>query len=130
MTTEISKFDDLIDSRYVDARIAELEGERAAWNDAEPTDWSQEYDDDAAELAALESLRDQAKGYASDWKHGATLIDDEYFTEYAEQLAGDIGAVDADARWPNNHIDWEAAAAELKGDYTAVDFDGRTFWVR
>lgn len=33
--------------------------------------------------------------------------------EYAEELASDIGAVNRDAKWPNNHIDWEAAGEEL-----------------
>lgn len=27
-------------------------------------------------------------------------------------------------------IDWERAAEELRMDYTAVDFDGVTYWVR
>lgn len=42
--------------------------------------------------------------------------------EFAEQLAEDIGAVDRNATWPNNHIDWEAAARDLFcGDYYMID---------
>jgi hypothetical protein len=46
------------------------------------------------------------------------------------QLAEDIGAINGDATWPNNCIDWDQAAKELRMDYTAVDFDGITYWIR
>lgn len=59
-----------------------------------------------------------------------TLIRDSYFTTYAEELADDIGAIDRDARWPLNHIDWEAAASELQMDYTSVTLDGIDYWIR
>lgn len=87
-------------------------------------------EDEAAELANLKALADEAEGYAADWHHGEALIRDSYFTEHAQQLAEDCGMVNRQAAWPNNHLDWEAAADELKGDYTAVDFDGTTYWIR
>lgn len=86
--------------------------------------------DESEELAALEKLTEEASDYAADWDYGETLIRDSYFKEYAQQLADDIGAINPDARWPNNCIDWERAARELQSDYTAVDFDGVTYWVR
>lgn len=127
----ISNTDDIIDSRDVIARIESLESER----DADPEnrtaeEWAAYYPDDAAELAALTSLADQAEGYASDWHHGEVLIRDSYFKEYAMQLADDIGAINRDASWPNTCIDWDQAARELQMDYTAVEFDGVTYWVR
>ncbi len=86
--------------------------------------------DEAEELATLEKLAEEASGYAADWEYGETLIRDSYFKEYAQQLAEDIEAVNRDAAWPNNCIDWEQAARELQMDYTAVDFDGVTYWIR
>lgn len=86
--------------------------------------------DESEELAALEKLAEDASNYAADWGYGETLIRDSYFEEYAQQLAEDIGAINADATWPNNCIDWECAARELQSDYTAVDFDGVTYWIR
>lgn len=135
----IDNTDDLIDSRDVIARIEELETEETdliaatEGDDYRPSattelaEWREEY---GAELAALRKLAEQAEGYAADWRHGETLIRDSYFTEYAQQLADDIGAVNADATWPNSCIDWERAASELQADYTAVDFDGVTYWIR
>lgn len=121
MPNTISNSDDLIDSRDVIARIEELTDAAAESElDAEQTD----------ELVALQSLADEASGYAADWEHGETLIRDSYFKEYAQELAEDIGAINADATWPNNCIDWDQAADELKQDYTSVTFDGVEYWIR
>lgn len=82
------------------------------------------------ELAPLAELAEQASGYAADWDHGETLIRDSYFKEYAQELAEEIGAINADASWPNSCIDWDQAARELQQDYTAVSFDGIDYWIR
>lgn len=119
-SNEISNSDDVIDSRDVISRIEELEAMEAA-------DMSE---DETSELAALKSLADDASGYAADWQYGEALIRDSHFKEYAQQLAEDIGAISADATWPNNCIDWEQAARELRMDYTSVEFAGVTYWVR
>lgn len=82
------------------------------------------------ELRKLEELAEQGSGYADDWRHGSILIRDSHFEDYARQYAEDIGAIDRNARWPNDCIDWEKAARELQMDYTSVEFDGVTYWVR
>ena len=150
------KYDNIIYSRDVIARIEELEAERAAlqktvyeWEnaigDTDEEDEKQaaaeelgraeidleEWDDDNdAELAALKALADEASGYAADWRHGEALIRDSYFKDYARELAEDIGAINRGATWPNTCIDWDQAASELQMDYSAVDFDGVTYWIR
>lgn len=136
-TREISNRDDIIDSRDVIERIEELREERDDLRqNAEETgdaaalrQWEEEYGD---ELAALEKLAEQAEGYAADWEYGETLIHDSYFRDYAEELAEDIGALKRELanQWPYTCIDWDAAAEELKQDYTEVDFDGVTYWIR
>lgn len=144
MTRTISNSDDIIDSRDVIARIDDLESDRDSFpvtdEDGnpieEPTDeqralaWGDENPDDAAELRALVALADECEGYVSDWRHGEALIRDSYFEDYARQLAEDIGAIDRGVGWPARCIDWEQAASELQQDYTSVDFDGVTYWVR
>jgi len=141
-----SKFDDLIDIRDVIARLDELREEYTDLStaleelrgdpDAEPDDVTaaedalKEWDiDNGDEQRALQSLADQAEGYADDWRHGATLIHDDYFKKYAQKLAEDIGAIPESVAWPCTCIDWDQAADELRQDYTAVDFDGETYWV-
>lgn len=124
MKEPISNLDDIIDSRDVIARIEELESEI---EDGEES--GQDVEDEKEELAELKALAEQGEGYG-DWAHGETLIRESYFVEYAEQLADDIGAVNRESSWPNNHIDWEAAAAELKIDYMSLDFGGTEYWMR
>jgi len=98
---------------------------------------SRDWDDgeDAKELETLEELLSNLCGYGGDeqWEgdwYPVTLIHENYFTQHAQELADDIGAVDRDAKWPNTHIDWEAAAEDLKQDYSTVEFEGNTYYYR
>lgn len=135
---DISNLDDIINSRDVIARIEELEEDRTDAGDPEGMESSADvaaalsaWDaDNGAELAALKALAEEAEGYAADWRYGETLIRDSYFETYAQELADDIGAIPDDVAWPLTCIDWEAAARELQQDYTSVDFDGVTYWIR
>lgn len=83
------------------------------------------------ELEPLTTLAGQADG-SPDWTYGETLIRDSYFTTYTQELAEDCCEVPDLSDWPLRHMemDWEAAASELQSDYTDVDFDGETYWIR
>jgi hypothetical protein len=122
-----------------EALTATVEGEESPMEEAaaqEAVDAAttalEEWDgDNAAELNNLEALQEQAEGYASDWRHGEQLIRDSYFESYARELAEDLhGNKIRDAEWPFSCIDWDRAVRELQMDYTSVDFDGVTYWVR
>ena len=124
------------DREDVEDMIAEREDEINKLRE-EIEDAEREIDDNRDEIETLEEdlkpytdLQDDAEGYAADWRYGEALILDDYFVEYARQMAYDIGAVDGDANWPANHIDWDAAADELKMDYTSVEFAGYEYWIR
>lgn len=155
MARSIDNSEDIIDSRDVIERIEELEGERESLQqdiedaeaavieadgidseDAEAAEatarealdaWDNS--EEAGELAALKALAEEGEGY-SDWEHGAQLIRDSYFETYAQELAEEIGAISGSEGWPLNCIDWEKAARELRMDYSGIDFDGETYWVR
>src|SRR5579859_7585544 len=147
MSNTISNSDNVIDSRDVIERIAELESLR---DDAQSAAESlieeneskspEDRDDDPVketmedgaeiytsvdfgeeeynELKTLKALEEEASGCA-DWAHGETLIRDSYFEEYAQEFAEDIGAVQKGMSWPYTCIDWEQAASELQQDYTS-----------
>lgn len=114
-TAEITNSANMIDSRDVIARIDWLEG----------TDDEEE----RAELAALKSLAEEASNYAADWEYGEILIRESYFTEYAAELLKDMGVLPNDLPW-YVEIDWETTAGHIQQDYTAVDFNGVTYYVR
>lgn len=116
---QITNTQDYIDSRDVIERIDELTADAAYLDEAERD-----------ELRALKELAREGEDYAPDWEYGATLIRDSYFKEYAQELAEDCGMVEQGQSWPNYCIDWERAARDLQMDYSAVEFDGVTYWVR
>lgn len=115
LNTPITNTQDIIDSRDIIERIDRLE-----------RDEDRDEDEDA-ELEALHALAEQGADYCGMAKH---FIHDAYFVTYAQDFADDIGAINRDAAWPLSHIDWDAAADDLRQDYTALDFDGATYWAR
>jgi hypothetical protein len=133
MTTTLDLSADVIDVRDIIERIEDLknnygndEGTDEGW-----TGTDQEWD----ELALLQATMSDLKGEGGDeqWRgdwYPLTLIRESYFQDYAQELAEDIGAVNRDATWPNNCIDWEQAARELRMDYTITQIDGVTYFFR
>lgn len=120
MAREVSNTDDIIDSRDVNERIEELLD----------VDNMPLTDKEQAELLALIQLRNEGESF-DDWEYGATLVRDSYFEAYAQQLAEEcVEAMWTERQWPLTCIDWEKAAEELQTDYSSVEFDGVTYWIR
>lgn len=103
--------------------------EIANWLEAVAKDMYHTWQDEAIEYETLQAIVRQCEGYG-DWAYGESLISEDYFMEYAEQLATDIGAITNDVSWPLTCIDWGAAADQLKQDYSSVDVDGSTYYIR
>lgn len=145
--SEVDYGADYLDLRDLWTRLEELNyeaenGERCHWCNATSDEHGTlhpfdaiEDDDEREERAKLrEFFENESQESEPSFPGGEfnepTLIRDSYFTEYAEELANEIGAIDAEAGWPTRHIDWDAAARELKYDYTSVTLDGVEYWVR
>ena len=111
----------MTDTRTLDSRdlIADMDEMIAARDAGE--------DFDAERLAAIQELADAG---IEDWQYGATLIRDDHFQDYAEELAEDCGMIPDGLAWPLTCIDWVQAAQELQQDYMSYEFDGYTYWVR
>lgn len=126
---------DITDSRDINARLTELQEERdilvmemaddgkVAENNLESWD-----DENKEELDALIELCDDCSEKNVDWDSGTCIIHDDYFTQYAKDLASDINGFGH--VWPCDHIDWDAAADALKDDYSEVEYEGDTYFVR
>lgn len=111
---------------YLDYR--EAKGGEAEWEEGEAK-WADDNPEDAKELAVLEKLVGELRGYGGDhqWEgdwYPASLISESYFTDYARELAHDIyGTELRDAKWPFSHINWEDAADALRQDYSSIDME-------
>lgn len=87
----------------------------------ELAEWDEENEE---ELYALQAINEEGEDFP-DWSHGCTLIREDYFPEYAEELAKDIGAIGDNADWIV--IDWNATADNLKADYSTITIDGTDY---
>lgn len=124
---------DMEDAEYEVERLErELAENEESLKDAERAleEWT-----DYEEWDAIRKFKEEAEGYG-DWDYGETFIADSYFEDYARELAEDTsGRAIRDAEWPMNCIDWEAAAEQLKADYTSYELPGIggntvTYWAR
>lgn len=111
---------DVLDSRDIEERISDLK----AMIETDPHD-----EDAREELEGWLELKGQLD-HSPNWEHGMQVIHDNYFEDFAQQLAEDIGAIDREAGWPACHIDWEAAAESLRMDYTHAKVRGHEYWAR
>ncbi len=124
MTNEITNQDAAIDSRDIIQRIGFLQFALLDSPDPEMQE----------ELDALTGVAEQASD-CSDWQYGETLIRHTYFTDYIKELIRDGYPMPKElnsGEWPWRHVtvDYEAAAAEAQADYTEIDFDGVTYFIR
>lgn len=118
---EITGGEDILDPRDIAERLEYLTSER---DELESSQLDEFLDENEDEIDALQEVVDEGID--------DTLVHEDYFQEYAEELAVDIGAIDRSQRghWPYTCIDWEQAAEELKRDYSVIDIRGGTYYYR
>ncbi len=133
---------DILDSRDVEEVLneilqdaildIEIEEERDGVTEEEATTWLLSENcphNEAKRFKGLKALKDEAESLC-EWSDGATLIHENHFVDYAKQFAEDIGAISSDVSWPATHIDWDKAAEHLKMDYSTIEVEGNTYYVR
>ena len=121
----------IIDSRDVIARIEELSELEAAATAVEAAQEDRDAFDEALadELRTLREFAEEAS-LSPDWGYGEALVHEDAFEDYARELAEDCGMIASDLSWPNNCIDWDEAARQLRQDYFEVELDGETYLIR
>ena len=90
--------------------------------------------DDMGEFEQLKEIVKQGED-SPDWSYGETLIHETYFTQYIKEVIDDCYEMPKDLNsgvWPWNHVemDWDAAAEEAKQDYTTIEADGETYYIK
>ena len=139
---------DVLDTRDLEEELTALEEPCKAWA-ALTAEQEEARQDEYPGLEAISrygelcELREALDGCG--WEYGIQLIPVRDFTEYAQELAEathpafwDAGHPDTPMMgnerlidsWPLNCIDWEAAARELRRDYTPIRFDGADYYWR
>lgn len=109
--------DEVEEADYIDDIDLHLEGYR------------EKYQDEVEEYEELKSFCEELEDYAVDYQHGETIIHEDYFTEYCEDMVKDCGYISDDLPgWIE--INWEDTADNMKVDYTTVEYQGDTYYVR
>ena len=127
---DVTKYDDVIDSRDVIAHIEQLESDRDEWNDDDDNEvqWDIANPDDAELLSQLQVVAEECSGYA-DWDYGLTLIRYSYWEDYVEEFCKECGYIPDDLpSWI--YIDWSRTAHDFGMDYAIVTFDGIDYYFR
>lgn len=94
------------------------EEEIQEWKD----DWIQEIE----EIEQIDKIEDSL---GSEFEYGVTLVREDYWEEYVEDLLVDIGYLPKDLpSWIE--IDWSATAYNVRQDYNEVEYQGDTYWAR
>ena len=133
-------FDETIDSRELVSRLEVLTDERETLFDAmkeakgkakkaaaiEFNEWVDDYEEEWEDLKAI---NEEGESLTSEWIHGETLIREDYFSQYVQEMLEDCGDIPSDL--PHYIvIDWEATADNLKQDYAEIDIFGDTYYIR
>lgn len=153
MSREISSSDNIVSARDIDARIGELESDlqdlidsvELAQEAIQEHNEGEEPGEEQGEflLTALSDAQDDLKAWQDEYAaplaelkefhsgvsdYGDIAINESYWREYAnDQINEAIG--NSVQNWPLNCIDWEQARDELQSDYSAVEWEGVTFYV-
>ena len=120
--------EDILDSREIEEKIEELR-EQVEQADLDEIDSSE----DTEELEMLLAFKADAVSEIGEdeWEWGITFISDNYFVDYTEELAKDLGYINGETEgWPFRHIDWDEAADDLKNDYSELKLGSEIYWGR
>lgn len=128
---DISEYADIIDTRHIVERIEELD---AVLDD----NLSDMTDDEKEEYRLLSQIIDEVRNSANESpENGVTLIHESYFVDYIKEYADGTGIMmstpkdeNGSIAWPFNHIDWEAAADDMRASYQELDYIGVTYLFR
>lgn len=123
MSNEITNDMDVIDSRDIIERIEELESfieDNVNENSDDITEWKEE-------LRILAELAEEGEQYSPDWSYGSQLIHENYFEEYMDEMLEDCGDIPKDIPC---YLDITVNYDMLKWDYTELDFNGETYYIR
>ena len=105
--------DDPDDKNEIDLKLYDIEDKRGQIEDLQE------------ELSMLLDVKSEVP----EFRHGETLIHEDYFVEYVQDLCEDCGYISKDfPYWIE--IDWDATAKNVAADYSTIELDGNTYYFR
>lgn len=88
--------------------------------------WKEDWQEEIDKISYIDEIEDEI---GSEFDFGVTLIPEDNFTDYTEDLLEDIGYIPKDfPSWIE--IDWEATADNVRQDYSELEYEGETYLYR
>lgn len=88
--------------------------------------WRDVWQDEIDKISYIDEIEDEI---GSEFDFGVTLIHEDDFTDYTENLLKDCGYISDDfPSWIE--VDWEATAENIKQDYLELEYEGETYLYR
>ena len=88
--------------------------------------WKQDWQEEISQITCIDEVEDEI---GSEFDFGVTLIPEDDFTDYVEDLLKGCGYISEDfPSWIE--IDWEATAENVKQDYSELEYEGETYFYR
>ena len=132
----IDELNDDIDT--LDNEISELSEEIDDLDENDPDDKNEidlKLDDIEDKREQIEELQEElsmlldVESEVPEFRHGETLIHENYWVEYVQDLCEDCGYISRDfPHWIA--IDWDATADNVAADYSTIELDGNTYYFR
>jgi len=77
----------------------------------------------------IKDFFDELENYCDDFTCGASVIHEDYFTDYCEELLKDCGYIPQDfPSWIE--LDFEATAKNMMVDYSEITYQGESYFIR
>lgn len=111
--TEIEDFDEL--TKHIDSSENE-----------DVQEWREDNSDDFEHIEEIDELEDEI----SEFSFGETLIPEDDFTEYCEDMVNDCYDMKNVPGFIKDNINWEDVASDISVDYTNVTYQGESYLVR
>ena len=88
--------------------------------------WKQDWQEEINQITCIDEVEDEI---GSEFDFGVTLIPEDDFTDYVEDLLKGCEYISDDfPSWIE--IDWEATAENVKQDYSELEYEGETYFYR
>jgi hypothetical protein len=96
------------------------------FNEEEIQDWKEDWSDEIDEICQIDNIEDTL---GSEFEYGITLVREDYWEDYVEDLLVEIGYLPKDLPcWIE--IDWVSTAYNVKQDYDEVEYQGDMYFGR
>ena len=119
----IEAFNEVFNTDYQSFEDIDLEDTEQKYNETKLEEFNEVWTEELEHLKEIEEIETTFSG---EFEYGVTLVNDNDFVEYVEELLVDIGYI------PKNmpswiEIDYEKTANNVEQDYTTVSYRGNDY---